>query len=187
MSNKRSLVRLTAGAAVVLATIFSNLARAEPAAPLSAESSAAPKPPADAFAPNYFAAMVGTTLAYRAPHRAFAGTQGDVSPMIGYGRFLTKTIAVELDLGPTVIGGALTSFTLMPGVVWAFHPNVYGAARFLVPVHPQVNLGVAPGIGFTYTFAGGIAPFAEFNAVSMVARGAPDLGVAASLGAVYGF
>jgi hypothetical protein len=123
------------------------------ASTVHAETTAPPAPPAAtsaASAPNYAAMMLGTTLAYRAPGSPFAGPQADLSPLVGFGRFLSPKIALELDAGPTFVGRKYASFSLVPGIVWAFHPNVYAAGRCMVLVHPQANLAVAPGLGLTY-------------------------------------
>ena len=135
---------------------------------------------------NYGAAFVGTTVAYRPPGGPFEGGQHDVTGLVGYGRFVTKTVALELDLGPTFVRGDYASFALVPGVVWAFHPNVYAAARFVVPMDPQANLALFPGIGVIKAF-GRISPLLEVNAVSYVGRGDPDFGVAVTLGVLVGF
>jgi hypothetical protein len=158
---------------------------------VSAGPSAAQAPPGGGTAPpapkNYVAALAGTTLAYRPNGGEFDGWQHDFSPSVGYGRWLSSKVAVEVDLGPTFVSGDYASFSIMPAVVWAFHPKVYGAARFMVPVDPEWNFILFPGIGVTHTFRNNVSPFLELNVSSAVGRGKPDLGVALTLGVLYSF
>jgi hypothetical protein len=142
----------------------------------------------DAYTPlNYVVVGVGTTAVHRPPGGPVGGWQHDVSPSVGYGRFVTETIALELDIGPAFVRGDYAGTSLVPGVVWAFSSYAYAAARFVVPVDPEVDLGLYPGAGLTHTFQNGIGIFAEGNVFSYVGRGAPDLGVALSAGALYSF
>jgi len=150
------------------------------ATPAGAADPAAPPP-------NYAAAFLGTTVAYRPPGGAWSGFQHDLTPLLGYGRYVSKTIALELDLGPTFVRGHYSSFSLVPGVVWSFSPHVYAAARFLVPVDPEANFGVFPGVGVIHTFKNGLSPLVEVNASSYVGKGNPDFGVAVTVGVLYSF
>jgi hypothetical protein len=136
---------------------------------------------------NYVVALAGTTLAYRPNGGEFDGWQHDVSPNVGYGRWLSSKVAVEVDLGPTFVSGDYASFSVMPAVVWAFQPKIYAAARFMVPVDPELNFILFPGIGVTHTFRNNLAPFLEVNLSSAVGRGKPDFGVALTLGVLYSF
>jgi hypothetical protein len=136
--------------------------------------------------PNYAAVFAGTTVAYRAPGESFGGWQRDLTALLGYGRFVSKTVALELDLGPTWVRGDYASFAFVPGVVWCFHPNAYAAARFIVPVDPETNLVLFPGVGLTYTF-GRFSPILEVNLSRTVGRGRPDLGVAVTAGLLVAF
>jgi len=145
-----------------------------------AQDAAAPTPP------NYFAAMVGTTVVYRPHGGPWDGPQSDISPAIGYGRYISKTVALELDFGPTFVKGDYTSFTLVPGVVWNFSSNAYFAARFLVPVDPEANFGLFPGIGVFKAF-GRYSPYLEVNLSSYVGKGDPDFGVAVTAGVLIAF
>lgn len=111
----------------------------------------------------------------------------DVTPSVGFGRFVSATIALELDIGPTFVRGNYAGTSLVPGVVWAFSSYAYAAARVVVPVDPEVNLGLYPGAGLVHTFQNEISIFAEGNVFSNVGRGTPDLGVALSAGALYSF
>lgn len=135
---------------------------------------------------NYVAGFLGTTLGYRPPGEAWDGWQHDATPLLGYGRQLSPAVALELDVGPTFVRGSYSSFSLTPGLVWAFHPNVYVAARFIVPVDPETNLVLFPGIGLCRSF-GRAMPIVEFNISSAVGRGHPDLGVSLTAGILVFF
>ncbi|HEX7837796.1 MAG TPA: hypothetical protein VF469_10050 [Kofleriaceae bacterium] len=136
---------------------------------------------------NYVVAGLGTTAVHRPSGGPVDGLQRDVTPSVGIGRFVSATIALELDIGPTFVRSDYTGTSLVPGVVWAFSSHAYAAARFVIPVDPELNLGLYPGAGVVHTFQNGIALFAEGNVFSYVGRGDPDLGVALSAGAVYAF
>jgi len=109
-----------------------------------------------------------------------------VTTLVGYGRQLSPTVALELDVGPTFVRGAYSSFSLTPGLVWSLHPNVYLAARFAIPVDPQANLVLLPGIGLSRAF-GRVMPTLELNVSSAVGRGDPDLGVSLTAGLLVFF
>jgi hypothetical protein len=145
-------------------------------------------PAADSAAPppNYAALMIGTTVAYRPEGGPWDGFQGDVTPMAGYGRYLSKSVALELDFGPTFVKGDYTSFGFVPAVVWTFSPHAYLAARFLVPVDPEANFGLFPGLGVFHAF-GRYSPYAELNLSSYVGRGHPDFGVSVTAGILIAF
>lgn len=152
-------------------------------------SVAAPCRAADAAAPasvNYVAGFLGTTLGYRPPGGPWDGWQHDCTAQLGYGRQLTPKLALELDLGPTYVEGSYTSFALTPGLVWSFHPNVYAAARFAVPVDPELNLVLLPGIGVARAF-GRVMPTLELSVTSAVGRGDPDFGVTLTAGLLVFF
>ena len=135
---------------------------------------------------GFVSAFLATTIIYRPYRGSFEGPPGDISPTLGVGYNASKKIAFELDGGPTFVSGKYVSTSLIAGVVWTLHPIVYAAGRFLIPVHPELNFALFPGIGATYAF-GSIAPFVEFNALSTVGRGEPDFGVVFSGGASYVF
>src|ERR1700759_4602741 len=82
---------------------------------------------------NYVVAGVGTTAVHRPSGGPVGHWQHDLSPSVGYGRFVTETIALELDIGPAFVRGDYASASLVPGVVWAFSAHAYAAARFVVP------------------------------------------------------
>jgi hypothetical protein len=149
------------------------------------DTRAATSPPA--VPSTYAAFLAGTTLTHRSPGGRFEGPQGDLQPAVGLGHFVTKTVALELDLSVGLARGAYAGTSAVPGIVWAFHDNFYAAARFLVPVHPETNLGIMPGLGAIYVFENGLAPLVEIDAVSMVARGAPDFGASVTIGSLYLF
>jgi hypothetical protein len=152
----------------------------------AAAGSSSAEEPASSPPSNYVAGFLGTTLAYRPPDEPWDGWQHDMTSLVGYGRQLTPTVALELDLGPTFVRGSYSSFSLTPGVVWAFHPNVYAAARFVVPVDPETNLVLLPGLGLCRSF-GRVMPTLELNVSSAVGRGHPDLGVSLTAGLLVFF
>jgi hypothetical protein len=135
---------------------------------------------------NYVAGFLGTTLGYRPPDGAWDGWQHDATALLGYGRQLSPTVALELDVGPTFVQGSYSSFSLTPGLVWAVHPNVYLAARFIVPVDPETNLVLFPGVGLCRSF-GRLMPTLELSLSSAVGRGHPDLGVSLTAGLLVFF
>jgi hypothetical protein len=153
---------------------------------VAAAGSSSAEEPASSPPSNYVAGFLGTTLAYRPPDEPWDGWQHDMTSLVGYGRQLTPTVALELDLGPTFVRGSYSSFSLTPGVVWAFHPNVYAAARFVVPVDPETNLVLLPGLGLCRSF-GRVMPTLELNVSSAVGRGHPDLGVSLTAGLLVFF
>jgi hypothetical protein len=135
---------------------------------------------------NYVAGFLGTTLAYRPEGGRWDGWQHDATTQLGYGRQLTPTIALELDGGPTFVRGDYSSFSLTPGLVWSFRPYAYAAARFVVPVDPEANFVLFPGIGLSRAF-GRVMPVLELNVSSAVGRGHPDLGVSLTAGVLVFF
>lgn len=144
---------------------------------------------ADAGSPapaNYVAGFLGTTLDYRPPGGSWEGWQHDATTLVGYGRQIRPTVALELDLGPTFVRGSYASFSLTPGVVWSVHPNLYLAARFAVPVDPETNLVLLPGVGLCRPF-GRVMPTLELNLSSAVGRGDPDLGLSLTAGLLVFF
>ena len=152
-------------------------------------SAAVPCGAADATAPapvNYVAGFLGTTLEYRPPGGTWQGWQHDATMLVGYGRQLTPKLALELDLGPTLVHGRYSSFALNPGLVWSFHPNVYAQARFVVPVDTETNLVLLPGLGVCRAF-GKVMPILELSLSSAVGRGDPDLGVTLTAGVLVFF
>jgi hypothetical protein len=148
--------------------------------PCTAED-AAPKAPA-----NYVAGFAGTTLQYRPPGGEWQGSQHDLTALLGYGRQLTPTLALELDVGPTFVRDDYASFSLTPGLVWAFHPNIYVAARFVIPVDPEASFVLFPGVGICRPF-GRVMPTLELSLSSTVGRGDRDLGVSLTAGLLVFF
>jgi hypothetical protein len=156
------------------------LLSASVAAPCGAADSAAPAPV------NYVAGFLGTTLGYRPPGGPWQGWQHDATTLVGYGRQLTPTVALELDVGPSFVRGSYSSLSLTPGVVWSLHPNLYLAARFAIPVDPETNLVLLPGVGLCRPF-GRVMPTLELNLSTAVGRGDPDLGVTLTAGLLVFF
>ena len=137
--------------------------------------------------PNYVAAFVGTTVAYLPPEGSWDGHQDDLVLTAGLGRFVTPKLAIEVDLGPTWIGGQYAAFSLVPGVVWAFSPHAYLAARFPIAVDPGTAVYASPGIGLSHTFANGLTPILEVNGVTRLDEAQGDLGISVTLGVLYSF
>ena len=63
---------------------------------------------------------------------------------------------------------------------------MYAAARFVVPVDPETNLVLLPGLGLCRSF-GRVMPTLELNVSSAVGRGHPDLGVSLTAGLLVFF
>lgn len=153
---------------------------APPAAPVAK--------PAPAASPlNYVVASVTTTLIFQPNQGSLQGLQYDVSPFVGFGRYVTETIALELDAGPTIVRDGDTSFSLVPAAVWSFSTHVYAAARLVVPVYHQIDLALYPGVGAIYTFKNQISLAVELNALSTIGRGKPDLSFTVTPGILYSF
>jgi hypothetical protein len=153
---------------------------------LGAGAAAATAEDAAPLPSNYVAGLFSTTLGYRPYQGSWDGWQHDATPLLGYGRQLSATVALELDVGPTFVSGSYASFSLTPGVVWSAFPNVYLAARMIVPVDPETNLVLFPGIGVCRPF-GRVMPTLEVNVSSAVGRGHPDLGVSLTAGILIFF
>jgi len=174
--------------ALVLGTVTS--ARAdEVAAPTAAPTPAADPPaPAAAATPlNYVVASVTTTLLYQPNAGDLSGPLQDIGPVVGFGRYVTDTVALEMDLGPAYAKGKYINFVLVPGAVWSFSTHVYAAARFLVQLDPEINFALFPGVGGVYTFKNQISLTLELNLLSTIGRGKPDFGVTLTPGIVYSF
>lgn len=172
-ASRRARVRRAGAALAALAAVASASAtRAE-------EAGAAP--PA-----NYVAGFVGTTLGYRPPGGSWEGWQHDAATTVGYGRQVRPTLALELDLGPTFARGRYAGFSLVPGVVWSVHPNLYLAGRLAIPLDPETNLVLLPGVGLARAF-GRVMPTLELSLTSAVGRGDPDLGVSLTAGLLVFF
>ena len=148
---------------------------------------ASPARAADAPPPNYAAGFLGTTLAYRPPGGSFDGWQRDATALVGYGRFVTPKLALELDAGPTYVSGDYASFGLVPGLVWTFSSNAYFAARFIVSVDPERRFTLFPGIGLSRTCKGRITPILELNLSGTRTGSKSDFGVALTAGVLIAF
>ena len=107
-------------------------------------------PAAAADLPPNFAAVFGaTTVGFRPAGGSWEGAQHDLALTAGVGRYVSKTFALEVDLGPTWVRRDYASFSVVPGVVWAFSPHAYLAARFTITVTNP--LGPSDAIGATVT------------------------------------
>ena len=163
---------MTAGRTALLAAI----------ATLAGPAAGADDPPR-----NYACVFAGTTLAYKPPGASdFDGWQHDLAATAGYGRYVSGTVALELDLGPTFVRGDYASFGFVPGVVWAFSPYAYAAARFVVPIDPEWSFVLFPGIGIAKSF-GRFTPILELNLSHTVGKGKSDFGFALTGGLLVGF
>jgi len=155
---------------------------------LAAAVALAPAPAAAADPPPNFAAVfTGTTLAFRPGGGSWDGAQSDLILTGGVGRFVSKTVALEVDFGPTWVRREYASFSVVPGVVWAFSPHAYLAARFPITVDPESAVYAAPGFGLSHTFANGLTPLVEANFVARIGHGSPDLGETLTVGLLYSF
>jgi hypothetical protein len=147
---------------------------------------AAPSGAAD-LPPNFAALFGATTVAFRPAGGSWDGAQHDLALTAGIGRYVSKTLALEVDLGPTWVRREYASFSVVPGVVWAFSPHAYLAARFPITVDPDSALYAAPGFGLSHTFATRLTPTLEANVVARVGHGRTDLAVTVTLGLLYSF
>jgi hypothetical protein len=181
MSFVRTLSRTSVAALIALTA--ARIAAAAENAPVEKSER-----PTDRAEPSTFVGLfAGTTLVQRPFHGGVAGPQGDLALSAGVGHFFTKSIALELDAGATLLRGQYAGTALVPAVVWVFHDVFYGAARFVVPVHPTLDLTVAPGLGAIYVFKNGLAPLVEINALGAVGAGRPSLGASATVGSLWLF
>ena len=170
-------------------------APAGPAAPDAAKQEPPPdesrpspgSAPAPASPKNYVTVLAGTTLFYVGNDGTTDSFLGDISIGAGYGRLVTPTVSVELDVVPTLIDGKYDNTVLVPGAVWSFSTRFYAAARFLVKIDPEFNLTVFPGIGAVYSFSNGLGFSLELNVGSTIGKGDPDFAVALTPGVLYSF
>jgi hypothetical protein len=159
-------------------------ATSEAPAPNTDMQPAAPQPAAPK---NYVTGVVGTTPFYRPNGGPVSDYIEDFNPAIGYGRYITPTIALELDAGLTYISGDDLIYFLVPGVVWSFSTHVYAAARAVVPLNPEVKVVAYPGIGGFYGFDNGLGFSLELNPAVTLVNGDVDFGLAVNLGVLYAF
>jgi hypothetical protein len=163
----------------------------EPPEPADTESDAAASATTPSVSPplsTYVALVASSTLFSRPMGGDFAGPPGDLNTVVGMGRFVTQSLAIELDVGPGFVGGKLGSVSLVPGVVWVFHDHFYAATRFVVPFAPTPSsVAIAPGVGFIHVFKNGLAPVVELNGVTSISRNGQELGASASVGSLYLF
>ncbi len=106
--------------------------------------------------------------------------------MVGFGYVVNAAWSVEVDLGLTwVRGSGYTGFALVPGLVFTVNPYVYLCGRLITIVHPSFSFAAEPGVGVTYTFSNGWAPFAELDGIisrSSTMMGGADVSAALSVG-----
>jgi hypothetical protein len=151
-------------------------------------SPAAPAPTPAASPLNYVGAGAATTLFHKPNSGPASGWQEDIAPVVGYGRYITNTIALELDLGPSFVrGSGYSGFFLVPAAVWSFSTHFYVAARFLVEADPQIDFALFPGIGAIYTFPNQVGLGLELNLESFIGRGNPGFAVVVTPGIEYSF
>ncbi len=136
---------------------------------------------------TYVGTFAGTTLVQRPYGSSVGGPQGDLNVSGGIGHFFWRNVALEIDIGATVMKGAYAGAAVVPGIVWTFHDVFYGAARFVVPVHPTVDFTAAPGVGAIYVFKNGFAPLVEVNALASLGQGHPSFGASATIGSLLLF
>jgi len=162
---------------------------AAPAASEAPARKADPQPaaPEPAAPKNYVTAVVGTTPFYRPNGGPVADYIKDFNPAIGYGRYVTPTVALELDAGLTYISGADLVYFLLPGVVWSFSTHVYAAARVVVPLNPEVKVVAYPGLGGFYGLDSGLGFSLELNPAVTLVNADVDFGLAVNLGVLYAF
>ena len=164
----------------VLLVVSSSVAAAA-AEPSPGVSVTLPEAPAPKF---YLSTFLGTTLVTRAVAGDVLGPSKDLTPMLGVGFILTDAWALELDVGPTFVAGpGYTGLAVMPGLVYTANSYVYLCARVMATVHPTLALAAVPGVGLSYTFKSGWAPFAELDGViAGSAGGGATVSAAASIG-----
>jgi hypothetical protein len=137
--------------------------------------------------PNYAALFGGTTVAFRPAGADWEGAQHDLVLTAGLGRYVSRTLALEVDLGPTWVRREYASFSVVPGLVWAFSPHAYLAARFPITVDPEGAVYAAPGFGLSHTFADRFTPILEVNVIGRLGHGRPDLALTLTAGLLYSF
>jgi len=139
------------------------------------------------FQPSvYLVALTATTLAYRAPAAdGFAGPQHDLTPMAGLGVVASEHLAVEVDVGPTLVDGDYAGFSLAPSVISPLGAHAYVVAGVSFLVDPEPNVGLLTGFGVTHAFDSGVAPFVTATVISNVGQGDPDLALALAAGATF--
>ena len=136
------------------------------------------------FEPSaYVAALAATTIAARPKGESIVGPQRDLSPMAGVGVVLHPELAIELDLGPTLVDGGYVGFAVLPGAVWQLHSTIYVAGRLLVTLDPVVAVAPLAGIGASHTFASGLTPFVELDLLATDER---DVSAGLTIGLVVG-
>jgi hypothetical protein len=164
--------------AVSAAALASTAWAQSPQAEVTSSVSVAPSPKL------YLAAFAGTTLVTRGSAGTLLGPSQDVTPMVGIGYVLTPSWSLELDVGPTFVAGTgYTGLALVPGVVFTVNSYLYLCGRVITILHPSVAFIAQPGVGLSYTFSGGWAPFAELDfVIASSALGGADVSAALAVG-----
>jgi hypothetical protein len=135
----------------------------------------------------YTTVLVGTTLAFRPSGGKFSGAQKDITPMIGGGYYLTSRLAAEVDLGPTYdSAGNYVAFSFVPGIIYSLNNYLYVSSRFSIPSKPEASFSIFPGIGVTYPFKSGFAPYLEVNFLKTISSHS-DTAVTLTFGTTYTF
>lgn len=136
---------------------------------------------------HYVTLLATTTVAYRPPGGPSGGFQNDVTPQLGFGYVMTPKLCLELDAGPTFSHGDYAAFSLVPGVILTLSPRFYGSLRLVIPVDPETNLAVSPGLGAVFSLSPRHTLYVETDLASFVGRGDPDLAVTVTSGLLYSF
>ena len=136
---------------------------------------------------NYVVAGLGTTVLYQPPHGAASGLRHDLSPSVGYGRYFTGSVGLELDIGPTFTRGHYTGFALATSVVWGFASHFYAAGHIVEVVDPELGVVLASGIGAFQALSSRLSLTLEFDVASTIVPGDPDLSLTATFSLLYAF
>lgn len=152
----------------------------EPAATARAEEPVEP-------ALNYVVAGFGTTLLYQPPHGAASGLRHDLSPSVGYGRYFTGSVGLELDIGPSFTRGHYTGFALATSVVWGFASHFYAAGHVVEVVDPELGIVLASGVGAFQALSSNLSLTLELDVGSTIAPGDLDLSLTATSSLLYAF
>lgn len=165
----------TSSAAVVAAALV-----LEPAATARADEPAEPLL-------NYVVAGLGTTLLYQPPHGAASGLRHDFSPSVGYGRYFTGSVGLELDIGPTFTRGHYTGFALATSIVWGFASHFYATGHVVEVVDPDVGVVLASGVGAYQALSSKLSLTLELDVATTITPGDPDLSLTATSSLLYAF
>jgi len=74
-----------------------------------------------------------TTLFHKPNVGSASGWQEDIGPVVGYGRYVTDTVALELDIGPSFVhGSGYSGLFLVPSAIWGFSTHVYAEPYYFL-------------------------------------------------------